>query len=76
MHLQWSHRFQPQPMPRMMDSDAPKAALDDTPSVYGVAKGFLIMVCTIHPPIARIAPTNAAISTRGAYTRRTICSVL
>ncbi len=54
--------------PTMIERDAPKAALLETPSVYGVARGFFMTVCTRHPPMASIAPTNVAISTRGAYT--------
>ena len=53
-------------IPAMIAKPAPKDALEETPRVYGVASGFLRMVCVMHPPIASIGPIITAINTLGA----------
>ena len=59
-------------IPKTMASEAPNAAPDDIPRMYGEAIGFLNNPCIAQPATARADPTNAHNSILGNRTSITI----
>ena len=49
-----------------MTSATPRLAPEDTPSVNGLASGFLNTVCICRPASPRAVPTIMAVSTLGS----------
>ncbi len=64
------------PAPRTIATDAPNAAADEIPIVYGLTRGFLIVPCIAAPATARPAPAMIPSMIRGNRAFQTIAMAI